>query len=643
MNRYLAKMPDWIAKAKCQVDPYLRIALANGFADYDSAALTGKGLIPVTVELENAQAATYLVVKNALKLSKSFCDDIHLQDQSNYLTCHLTKQGLETFHSMKQVRRIELAMPLKVQRGKKRTKTMVTSGTHPCEKVIQSKGGLLIGVIDNGCPFAHETFRDATRGTRILSIWDQDVRPDFDTNGPPSGFSYGRYVARQKLHAIMKNAVGVNGAINENVCYERAGYDIMRFAQSHGSHTLGLAGGKFAFPALNLASGVKVGKTELTDLAAQADLAFVQLPRQFVQAPTRGSVTMNVLNGIRHIVACAGSATKTIVAVVDYGSELGPHDASSLFERAVDQLVTQVKVVLGKSLIVLFPVGNGRLDRRHAGLTYTSSAPKKLSIWMPPANEVAVFSEIWFQDPTKSIEIDFATPTELIGSASKVKLGQTQCIGSPGGPVAVVDVSKDALTGQSCALIRIAPTRSSDSSQPSAEDGRWSVGVRSDSARTVHVYLNGAVRNFGTFKRSKKAHLLHGGEKTKTVWIDTQHTTIGAGCGNSVFMLGSYQKWNDAPTKYSGSGPRRGGLTPSRGPDYLVVGEEGQTLRGIRGIGNRSGMTFRLIGTSTAPPQAARVYEQFVNLNQSKNNANAKQIKSNSVLDETDYGMGYVR
>ncbi len=641
MNRYLSTMPDWMVNAKCQVDPYLRVAFANGFVDYDNRALQGKGLIPFTIELANTDADTFIAFKKALKKSQSFCDEIYLQDKSGYVTCHLSKQGMEILHSMKEVKRVELGMPLQVQRGKARSKGLVTSANSPVESVVVSDGILLIGVIDNGCPFAHEAFRDVTGGTRVLSIWDQDIRPDFDTNGPPQGFSYGRYVPRKKLNVMMNAARAANGVINENVCYENAGYDIMRLAQSHGSHTLGLAGGMFSYPALNEQSAVKVGKTKLVDLAAKSDLVFVQLPRQVVQAPTRGSITMHVLNGLRHIVACAGKNVQTIVAVVDYGSDLGPHDAGSMFEKAVDQLVDEVKKS-GRSLVVLFPVGNGRQDRRHAGVTNTATATQHLSIWMPPSNEVAVFSEIWFQKPITSVEIAMATPTELIASASKVKLGQTQCIENFGYSVAVIDVSLDSGTGQACVLIRIAPTRYSEAKYPSAEDGRWPLSIKSDSQEEVHMYLMGAVINFGAYKRSKKTHLIPDDTQLDAVSIDTLHTTIGAGCGNKVFMLGSYQKWNLKPTKYSGRGPRRGGVDPNKGPEYLVVGEEGQTLHGIRGIGNRSGATFRLVGTSTAPPQAARVYQQFINLNQQKNSANAKPIPSKLIVDKLDSGSGYL-
>jgi hypothetical protein len=607
MEPFIIPMPSWLAKPKCEADPYLRIAFATGFQDYNLEAFTGAGQIPVVVETVASAKDVQQAVKVALSQRVNRIDLAGLSAAIPFFTAHVGMKTVELLHQDIAIKRVELAMPLRVQRYVPHLHTIARS---PPVAVNKSAGDMLIGVIDSGCPFAHQAFRLGADDTRVLGVWDQDARPDFVTGGPPAGFSYGRYVPRSVLKGFMDASKDRDGVIRESLCYEAANHSLMRSTRSHGAHTLGLAGGDIAYKALGHNAQTDVGKFKLTDRAARSDLVFVQLPRDSLQAPTRGSQAMHLLNGLKFIMESAGPKVKDIYTVIDYGSYLGPHDGTSLFERAVDSLVKQLKnqtPKLRKNLHVIFPTGNGRNEKFHAGTAIDSGVSSSLDLWLPPNNEVATFAELWLRKNTQWDHLKLHTPDGVSMLQSAKVMEETSCLGSRRSPVAAIDVSQSS-DGQICVLTRIAPTRTDSVNQEAAQDGRWLFELKATSTDTAHFYVARGGKNFSAVRRTFQPRWKVRANVTvlNPVWIDTHHTTIGAGCGNRTLMLGSFNSWNRKPTKYSGRGPRRGGLNGTIGPNYLVVGEEAQTLRGIRGIGNRSGSTFRMVGTSTAPPQAVR-------------------------------------
>jgi hypothetical protein len=74
---------------------------------------------------------------------------------------------------------------------------------------------------------------------------------------------------------------------------------------------------------------------------------------------------------------------------------------------------------------------------------------------------------------------------------------------------------------------------------------------------------------------------------------------------------------NERKSSYSSAGPARSGPLPQRvGPDFALPCDESPALEGIRAGGTRTGVVFRLIGTSAAAPQLARHVANFAPGNQ---------------------------
>ena len=588
--------PDWLKNAKCEVDPYLRVAIASTLIDHEGAISVNNEFFPLIIEAKPNRIEEVLILigfepTNQVDTPASFSD-------SRFITARVNAISMMELHLFDAVKRIEIGWSLHVQRQRvTHTRGAFVSAQAP----VISTTSKLIGIIDNGCPFAHEAIRSPLGVTRVLSIWDQN--DEFGSAAMPYGMSYGRVLSRPLLKKLMTNAT-VGGVLSESLCYKASGLDMLQQGRSHGAHVLGLATGEYKYRAIGK-SQTEVGKIPLADKASRSDIVFVQLPRSAIQAPSRGSQTLHLLNGLRYFVACAGKKTKDIYAVIDYGSYLGPHDATSLFERAVDELVRQV-AAQGKRLHVVFAVGNGRQEHFHASFQSKKNIPKQIELWIPPANEVSVFVEIWLYRNSKFDSLKLTTPDRKISTTCSA-LNSVNSIGDIYSPVAIVSASR-LHDDQQCIVIRIGPTRVQGKYQP-AQDGRWLVELQAESTNLVHCYISRGGRNFGAPRRSQQARwkIPQNSPTGAAIDISIDYTTIGAGCGDEVMMVGSYNSWKPKEsTKYSGRGPRRGGKQVNIGPARLYPGEEAQTLRGIRGIGNYSGSSYRLVGTSTAPPQAVR-------------------------------------
>jgi hypothetical protein len=361
-------LPDWLKNAKCEVDPYLRVAIASTLIDHEGELSASKAVFPLIIEAKPNRIEAVLILigfepNNQVDTPASFSD-------SRFITARVNTISLMQLHLFDAVKRIEIGWSLHVQRPQV---TRARGAFVSVQAPIISTTPKLIGIIDNGCPFAHEAIRSPLGGTRVLSIWDQN--DEFGSAAMPYGMSYGRVLSRPLLKKLMTDAT-VDGVLNESLCYQASGLDMLQQGRSHGAHVLGLAAGEYKYRGIGK-NQTDVGKIPLADKASQSDIVFVQLPRSAIQAPSRGSQTLHLLNGLRYLVACAGKKTKDIYAVIDYGSYLGPHDATSLFERAVDELVRQVKMK-GKRLHVIFAVGNGRQERFHASFQSKKNIPKQI-------------------------------------------------------------------------------------------------------------------------------------------------------------------------------------------------------------------------------------------------------------------------
>jgi hypothetical protein len=482
---------------------------------------------------------------------------------------------------------------------------------HRSEKSAKKK---VLAVIDHGCPFAHISFRDSrTNKSLIHAIWDQDQNPDFpSTDGTtPEGFGYGRQVTRDQLSEWIYPSGSV-GAVNEDACYGRAGYSALRSRVSHGSVVLGL-----------LVQDRLHGYPESVRQASKHkpsedyDFVFVQIPRSVPVAPSRGSVERYVLDGMRYIVDCAADGSEVAV-VLDYGTEMGPHDGSSWFERALDAMVNQVATERKIKLIPISCSGNSFKAKRVLVVHPEAFQRKKTSptvarfSWnVPRGNDTQAYLEIWTDAKNEA-----TLTVQPAGSADKIRIDLSEIAVQEHWPKGI-----PAPLGRQCSVISkrvgnshqilviAAPTRF-DEALVTATAGSWRIEVywtAQQKPMKVYAYTHWGGKNIGFPQRTWSPRFCAEPNDLESglVAIDGKGSTWGSACGKSVVVAGGYKGWPGYDrAQYSNAGVVRGGKIT---PDYLLVTEELPSLRGILGMGHRSGTRIRANGTSFAAPQLARI------------------------------------
>lgn len=607
-------LAPWAQRHRDKLDRHLLLALATGFADHVHAA---SGPFDVMLRLATPQASAWLRSRFARHPSARL-SSAHLDAASVYVSASVNLALLEELAGAAQVIAIEWGQPVRAQRTVDRRAT-ASPVTAPAAALPQCAGEVLLGVIDHGCPFAHQAFRQPkdARQTRVLAIWDQDRLPDFDpADGAPSGFAYGRQSKRAYLNGHMAAALQ-NGVVDENRCYALARYSAMRDALTHGSHTVGLFAGSWISPSLKAALAANDPATP--GAASPADLVFVQLPRGVLQSPSHGGDHQCILDGIRYVVACAGKSVKTIVVVVDYGSYLGPHDGSSFIEMAMQAMVQEQRA-RGRDLKLVFPTGNGFSDNTHARATL-SEGPTNMALRVSSNSETAGFAEIWLPESQKNLKVSITLPS---GHGQPKQLTKHLSIDAPGayawpqGPgvqsACFNAIRMDMGASGTVILLRTAPTLVSDGAMAQAPAGRYVLALDKAANRKkikagaenppkAFFYSCWGGENLGFPKRSQQARWL---PLSPNGAMDGKGSILGTACTPGVFAVAG-QVYNASGrgvrlADYSGQGPTRGKTRPV----HLAMSDDSLLKNGVLGLGTRSGATARMWGTSVAAPIAAR-------------------------------------
>ncbi len=176
--------------------------------------------------------------------------------------------------------------------------------------------GVVIGIIDWGCDFAHKDFIRNNRNSKVISLWDQSAKSVYPNS---NRYGYGRIYSTAEI----------NAAVATPNPYQTLGYHPGTgdpTGGAHGTHVMGVvcAGG---------ASGT-------FGIAPEADIIFVHLGRtnsteNFDTGTMGDSVT--ILEALDFIHRTAGE--RPCVINLSGGTHGGPHDGTTLVERAFDNFM----------------------------------------------------------------------------------------------------------------------------------------------------------------------------------------------------------------------------------------------------------------------------------------------------------------
>ncbi len=475
----------------------------------------------------------------------------------------------------KLVMQVELAAPL--------------TGTGPINEDFraryrQSDQEILAAVLDDGCAFANSRFLQADQ-TRILWLWNQDKEavgaPLTHVFGPTPNcdFGYGGQFGQTDLQHLID---GANG--QQDVVYERVGLRGLRRSAAHGPHVMDKLCG-----------------------AEDWQIAFVQFPQAGIDDPSGRWLARYALDGLHYVLECAGANTRKVVVNISWGPQTGPHDGSSVLERAIDHLVDEQRA-LNRELIVALPAGNTFGARAHAQID--NCAGGAVHWVVPPDGRTPAFLEVWWPRGVEPCDVRLRI-TPPSGAAVVIRFGKRWRQKTWFAKLKKVGCS-------TMALVIVHPTEEGDAKWR-GRHGVWTIEVlptQSAIDGVADVYVARANHNMGARRRARASFLTDAAlEAGRFVQPDQRMDEVlgsavrrsgslnGLATGEKTFVAASYQFSDFASSPYSSSGGSRG----SRGaPDYACVGDHSAAAVGVRATGVRSGTRVRLVGTSTASPQLGR-------------------------------------
>jgi hypothetical protein len=631
---------------KC-FDPYLRYAIATDFRTFESFE-------------EESFRLFFLVEFKRAGLGTAFRDrmteagfDIELRpddDQSRYVTLRSRQAAVTELSAFsiwdEFVSRVELSLPIKPSPVRPPMMGMMALAQLEEEARAQPRS-VLIGILDDGCPFAATRFRKASGSTRVLSIWDQtrdrDPMPVTDTNGnarlfgeAPTDFDYGLEFRRDLSPLAPPSQMGLDewialhsaaGLVDEDGCYADAEFTRLSRRQSHGAHVMDVLAGPVPTSARVGPSrpgedrrdppSWKVG----TDPASQADLVFVQFSDECIRDATGVWLKAYVFDGIGYVLSFADPATiEKVVINISYGPTTGPHDGTALLEAALTAFVTEFNGTPGKpKLEIVLPAGNAYLSDGH--VAFEGDKPRPTTIewtWrLPPDNAVLCFAEIWIDNANAGgVTVTLTSPSGATSTSAPTPPPAGQPLPPYTGVYGPVVWGSHTMW-----LLAVEPTLLV------AEHGDWKIkvtGIRKKAQ--VHAYVARSDPNMGVRTGAKRSYFVdHKWEATRSSEASCKYSDgefdktgslirrggtlngIATAKDASVHVAGGYVLANGRKSSYSSAGPARNGpLTLRVGPDIALPCDESYALAGIRAGGNRSGGVFRLTGTSAAAPQLAR-------------------------------------
>jgi subtilisin family serine protease len=321
--------------------------------------------------------------------------------------------------------------------------------------------GVIVGIVDDGLDLKHGDFLDPSGKTRVLAAWDQVV----DSTKPPG-------------------VIGGNDWTYGHVCTSDdidAGTCPMDDTIGHGTHVTGTAAGDGS------ATGKGQPPYRFTGVAPNAGLIIVKAGDGIFTAD-------RVVDGVAYIFAMAEKLGRPAVVNLSMSSQQGPHDGTTLFEQALDNLS-------GPGRIVVAAAGNegandnetpkvGRGPQHAMGVA--DGPPDTLLVPAytprPGARNDALELELWY-DGADSLAVTVVSPSGIQVSAA---CGDTAAVDSTDGAIGIDNASggRDPNNGDRAALIALGDLTAT--APPAA--GRWLIRVHADglapgSTGSYHVWI----------------------------------------------------------------------------------------------------------------------------------------------------------
>ncbi|MCF8429393.1 MAG: S8 family peptidase, partial [Bacteroidia bacterium] len=171
--------------------------------------------------------------------------------------------------------------------------------------------GVIVGIIDIGFDYNHPAFYNEQGNCRIVRVWEQNK-----TGTPPTGYNYGNELT---------NSTSIKAAITD------------RISDSHGTMVAGIAAGTRILSKGNANRG----------MAPNAELVLVGLYYgQETFLDDKNVSAPSFVDAINYIYKYAESVNKPAVINISWGHHGGPHDGTSLLDKAIENLTGAGKILV---------------------------------------------------------------------------------------------------------------------------------------------------------------------------------------------------------------------------------------------------------------------------------------------------------
>jgi len=413
--------------------------------------------------------------------------------------------------------------------------------------------GVIIGIIDTGIDWQHQSFRRQDGKSRILRIWDQSLNLQGTEHRPP-GFTYGVEYTNTDIDAAISSANPLQVVRHQDRDPDAG----------HGTHVAGIAAGDGSIAGNGQPAFTYVG------VAPEADIILVA---NSVTTEALGD-SASTLDAVAYIFNVAATLNRPAVINLSQGDNLGPHDGTSLLERGIDNLLGAQGRAFVKS------AGNEGSHNRHASGTVTAGATQQVRFNIPTGDTSPDTIDIWYPGADR-----FAfTITPPGGNASAtVNPGSTRTFNLPNGNSVFVDsVLNDPNNNDNRIYVQL-----SAGTAGAIQTGNWTMNLTGVTVTNGNFHAwaerGGAVPRFLAPHLNNACTISIPGTAREVITAGS-YVTKGTGVGSA--------------SSFSSRGPTRDGRNA---PTIAAPGEQVMSTR-AQGISFGTDQYHLLAGTSMSAP-----------------------------------------
>lgn len=432
---------------------------------------------------------------------------------------HHIVTGRAPLHQIENIQRNQAVVSLQPSQPMLPTLSNTTTAMGVTKNQLASRGkdnggaGVVIGIIDFGCDFAHPNFLNEDGTTRLISLWNQS-----DSHAPNGLTQYGRTYTNKEINQALATADP---------------YATLRYepsAKSHGTHVMDIAAG----------NGRRTGQAGVAPLAEIifVDVAATDIPYQGPQtALYHFGDSVQILEAIKFVFDQAGD--KPCVVNLSLGTNGGPHDGTSMVEQGIDALVREKE---NRAVVIAASNSNGAGIHIDGEVEQSRSTSIEWNIYTRGGGEV----EIWYEPPCE-LEATLIAPD---GSVALTLPPNSSVSLDFNGQIAIFGSSRlnEPTNGSNVICIWVAP---------GLDEGKWELRLTSSNGQGAHYHAwiercDGAQSSFTNATES--------------------HTLGSISTGHDSIVVGSFNANNGKHpiSSFSSAGPTR---DCRQKPDISAPGE----------------------------------------------------------------------